>query len=159
MNEAMRINTLSLPYVPDHLKTQEMCKRAVEKDPYTLKFVPDHFKTQEMCKKVAEEYPWWLKDVPDHLKTREMCERAVEDDPWSLKFVPDWFVMQELIKIWHDHCGDDGKLIEWYEGYKKRKDQKAQIKKELMRIAWHPSRWWDWCVPEDQKKETVKLWV
>ena len=21
-----------------------------------------------------------------------------------------------------------------------------------MRIAWHPSRWWDWCVPEDEKK-------
>ena len=23
-----------------------------------------------------------------------------------------------------------------------------------MRIAWNPSRWWDWCVPEDEKKET-----
>ena len=22
-----------------------------------------------------------------------------------------------------------------------------------MPIAWHPSRWWDWCVPEDEKKE------
>ena len=22
-----------------------------------------------------------------------------------------------------------------------------------MPIAWHPSRWWDWCVPEDDKKK------
>ena len=35
--------------------------------------------------------------------------------------------------------------------------QKAQIKKELMPTVWHPSRWWDCCVPED-KKETEKLW-
>ena len=21
-----------------------------------------------------------------------------------------------------------------------------------MLIAWHPSRWWDWCVPDDKKK-------
>ena len=23
---------------------------------------------------------------------------------------------------------------------------------ELMTIAWHPSRWWDWCLDEDEKK-------
>ena len=27
-----------------------------------------------------------------------------------------------------------------------------------MPIAWHPSRYWDWCVPEDEKEETEKLW-
>ena len=21
-----------------------------------------------------------------------------------------------------------------------------------MLIAWHPSRWWDWCVPNDEKQ-------
>ena len=25
-----------------------------------------------------------------------------------------------------------------------------------MPVAWHPSRWWDWCMSEDQKKETEK---
>ena len=68
--------------------------------------------------------------------------------------VPGWFVMQELIKIWHD-----GETVEWYEGYKKLKAQKAKIKEELSPIAWHSSRWWDCCVPEDEKKETEKLWV
>ena len=32
------------------------------------------------------------------------------------------------------------------------------MKDELMPIAWHPSRWWDWFVSEDEKKETEKLW-
>ena len=37
-------------YVPDHLKTQEMCKIAIEKYQCTLKFVPDSFVTQEQIK-------------------------------------------------------------------------------------------------------------
>ena len=27
-------------------------------------------------------------------------------------------------------------------------------KEELLPIAWHPNRVMDWCVPEDEKKET-----
>ena len=99
--------------------------------------------------------------IPDHLKTREMCDAAVREDPWLLKYVPNWFVTQEQLKLWHDddyHC-DAKELNEWYEGHQKRKVQKAKIKEELMRIAWHPSRWWNWCVPEDEKKETEKLWT
>ena len=56
------------------------------------------------------------------------------------------------------YCNDN-KLIKCYEGHEKCKAQKAQIKDELMSIAWHPSRFWDWCVPEDEKKETDKLWA
>ena len=47
------------------------------------------------------------------------------------------------------HNNDD--FIKWYEGYQKRMVQKASIKKELMPIAWDPSRWWNWCIPEDEK--------
>ena len=65
---------------------------------------------------------------------------------------------QQLVKTWHDDNYDDNdEITEWYEGHQKRKTQKAQIKKELIPIAWHPSKWWDFCVPEDEKKETEKL--
>ena len=60
---------------------------------------------------------------------------------------------------WDDDDDDEDKFFEWYNGYKKREAQKAQIKKELMPIAWHPSRRWDWYMPEDEKKETEKLWA
>ena len=26
------------------------------------------------------------------------------------------------------------------------------LKDELLPIAWHPDRWWDWCVDEDEKR-------
>ena len=60
-----------------------------------------------------------------------MCNEAVEFDPSSLRFVSDCFVTQQQLKLWHD--SDDwfirwwynDRLIKWYDGYKKRKSQKA----------------------------------
>ena len=40
----------------------------------------------------------------------------------------------------------------------KQQAQKAKIKDELMSFVWHPSRLRTWCVPEDEKKQTEKLW-
>ena len=81
-------------------------------------------------------------DILDYLKTQKMWDKAVKDDPSSLRFVPDWFVTQEQIDVWYDdnYCYHDDELIEWYEGYKKRKAQKAKIKEELLPIAWYTSR-------------------
>ena len=77
-----------------------------------------------------------------------MCEEAVEDEPETTEHVPD---LQDF--------DDSAYLIRWRNAYQKCKAQKAQIKKELKPIAWHPSRWWDWCMPEDEKQETEKLWA
>ena len=68
------------------------------------------------------------------------------------------FVTQKQVDLWDDDKFFKRYKAEWYEGYKKRKAQKAQIKKELMPIAWHPSRWWDWCITKDEEKKTEKLW-
>ena len=57
----------------------------------------------------------------------------------------------------HWDCYDNEEFFEWCEGYKKRKAQKSQIKEELLPIAWHPSRYWDWYVSENEKNETEKL--
>ena len=88
-----------------------------------------------------------------------MCDDAVMRSLWLLIYVPDLFVTKELLKMWHgdnDYCNDD-EVIEWYDGYQKSKAQKAKIKEKLFPTAWHPSRWWDWCVSEDEKKVTEKL--
>ena len=61
-----------------------------------------------------------------------------------------------------DHWDDDedeDNFFEWHDGYKKRKAQKAKTKEELLPIAQHPSRYWDWCISEDEKKEPEKLWA
>ena len=52
-------------------------------------------------------------------------------------FVPDYFVWQP--EMWHKDCDDEEEVITWCNDYKQYKAQKAQIKKELMSNAWHPT--------------------
>ena len=128
-----------------------------------------------MCIKAVEIDPSFLQLVPDHLKMQYMCNEAVRDDSSSLQFVPDWFITQQQIDLWYDdkcfEWYDDGKdkfveftddgdnFFDWHDGYQKRKAQKAQKREELLPIAWHPSRHWDWFMSEDDKKEIGKLWA
>ena len=86
-----------------------------------------------------------------------MCNEAVQSDLWLLEYVPDQFVTQEM---WHEEeFDDDDELITWRDAYEQHKAQKAKIKEELMPVAWHPDRWWNWCVPEDEKKEREKYFA
>ena len=128
-----------------------MCNEAVEKRPWMLEYVPDQYKTQKMCNKAVQSEPWMLEHVPDQYKTQKMCNEAVKSDPWMLEYVPDWFVTLE--EMWHEDFDDDDVVITLRDAYIKRKIQKARIKEELMPVAWHPYRWWNWCVTEDKKKE------
>ena len=50
-------------------------------------------------------------------------------------------------------------FFKWYDRYKKRKAQKASIKEELLPITWHPPKYWDWCMSEDEKRGTDTLWA
>ena len=92
---------------------------------------------------------------------QKMCNDVEQRASYSLRFVPDWFVTQEQLEIWND--GDDycigDEIIEWYKRYKKLRAQKAKIKEELLLIAWHPSRWWELCMSEDEKSDAEKLWA
>ena len=116
-----------------------MCDKVVKEDPGILWPVPDWYKTQETCDKTVEESRGLLEYSPDQYKTQEMGDNAVEEDLCLLEYVPDWLVWQEQIDLWCDDNDyyDDDVLIEWYEGYQKRKIKKAKIKEELLPIAWH----------------------
>ena len=153
-NETVAQFSYALRYVPEHLKTQQMCNEAVSNNPAVFFLAPDHLKTQEMCNEVLEVDPWSLYNVPDHLKTQKMCDKAIKDDPSSVQFVPDWFVARIPIGVWYDddYWYHDDDMIEWHDEYKKLKAQKTSIKEELRSITWHPSRYWDWCMSEDEKR-------
>ena len=140
--------------IPDNLKTQEMRNEAMCVEPYSSAFVPNCFNTQKMCDKAIEIDPFTLWYVSDNLKTQEMCIREFEVGLGLLKFVDDWFVTQQQINIWcdDDEYRDDDGLIEWYNGYQKRKAQKTKVKEELLPISWHPNRVMEWCISEDEKK-------
>ena len=51
------------------------------------------------------------------------------------------------------------RLLAWHNKFEKRKACKKDIRKELMPAACHPSRWWDWCLPEDWKKEIEPIFT
>ena len=55
--------TSGLFFIPDHLKTQEMCNKKVDIKPRFLALAPDRLKTQEMCNKVVRREPFTLKHV------------------------------------------------------------------------------------------------
>ena len=39
------------------------------------------------------------------------------------------------------------RLLAWHVKFEKHKALKR------MPVAWHPTRWWDWCLPEDEEKK------
>ena len=110
-----------------------MCNEAMRIEPYSLPFVPDCFKTQEICNKAIDIDSFVLWHILDNLKTQVMCVKAGEAGLGLLAYVPDWFVTHQQIKVWHDdeeYCDHD-EFIKWYNGYQKRRTQKAKAKKEL----------------------------
>ena len=51
------------------------------------------------------------------------------------------------------------RLLACHAKFEKRKALKKEISEELMLRAWHPNRWWDWCISEDEKKEIDPMFI
>ena len=43
--------------------------------------------------------------------------------------------------------------------FEKRKELKKELSEELMLVAWHSNRWWDWCMSEEKKKEIDPMFI
>ena len=41
----------------------------------------------------------------------------------------------------------------WHNRFKQKKACEKEISEQLMPVAWHPTKWWDWCISKDEKKE------
>ena len=44
------------------------------------------------------------------------------------------------------------KLSAWHVKFEKPQTLEKDLNEELMPIAWHPKRWWNFCVSKDEKK-------
>ena len=44
------------------------------------------------------------------------------------------------------------RLLAWHSKFKKRKKLQKMISEELIPVAWHPNRWWNFCVSKNKKK-------
>ena len=43
--------------------------------------------------------------------------------------------------------------------FEKRKALKKETNEEMMLVAWHPNRWWNFCIPEDETKEIEPIFL
>jgi hypothetical protein len=85
---AVERNETALLHVPENLKTPELCKIAVEQCGSALDYVPEALKTPELCMIAVENYGVALEHVPETLKTSDLCKIAVENEGYALEYVP-----------------------------------------------------------------------
>ena len=45
------------------------------------------------------------------------------------------------------------RLMAWHNKLKQCNAFRKDLSKELMPAAWHPTRCWDWCLSQDEKKK------
>ena len=69
--------------------------RAVERNGFMLKYVPEELRTKELCEIAVEKNGFALQYVPENLKTFELCEIALAQgylaDELLEAFVPEEF--------------------------------------------------------------------
>ena len=154
--------------VPNRYKTQDICVRLAPEDPFMLIYCP-------VCDEAAGEGLAILKFIIDCFVTSEIIEKfhdallayddilLFDEDFSKVTFLLiRWvFLVQHLDKTDLDNDNSFYKndpdtfvrFLVWRNKFEKRKALKKDVSKELMSVAWHPTRWWDWCISEDQKKE------
>ena len=51
------------------------------------------------------------------------------------------------------------RLLAWHIKFEKRKALKKELNEKLIPIVWHPKRWWNFCLSEDEKKEVEPIFI
>lgn len=101
------VNGYFLKYVPEEIKTKDLCLEAVKKFPHSIEHIPKKFITSEFYLEIAKENGDILKRVPSEMISEQMCIEAVRNNEYSIKYVPEEFktsdVYLELVK--HKYTG------------------------------------------------------
>ena len=63
-----------------------------------------------------------------------------------------------IVSLLRGRLGFDDVYEELFWYHHKHKFSK-KIYEEMLPIAWHPDRFWNWCFDEDEKRVAEKLWV
>jgi len=105
---ALMQNGWTLKWVPEHLRTEELCEIAVERTGVALLFVPESLRNEELCRMAVTQEGIALEYVPEKLCTLEICEIAVEKNGMSLGYVPIDFQTPELCRI---AVGQNGRAL------------------------------------------------
>ena len=72
--------------------------------------------------------------------------------------VADQFGQVEIVKLLRGWSGWEGIHDELFRYHHKRKFYKKLYYDDLLPVAWHPDRFFDWCLDEDEKRGLEQMW-
>jgi len=90
---------LALQFVPQELKTKDLCILALTKGGWPLQWIPQKLKTEELCTLAVTQHGWALQFVPEELKTLELCMIAVAKESNVLQHVPQDLKLEVVLKV------------------------------------------------------------
>ena len=165
----------------DQYKTQVMCDRAVSADPFLIVYCPGKYIIQKMCDEAVDDSLATLKLIPDWFVASKMIKKiftALYADENILYFNEDsgsvvyncsemgmYNIDLNNINLDNDFDEDDSdtiiliRLLAQHIKFEKCKALEKELCEESMCVAWHPNRWWNWCVSEDEKKEIDPIFI
>ena len=170
--------------VPDQYKIQEMCDKIASDHPFKLKYCHDRYKTQEMCNKAIDDFLPALKFVPDWFITSKMTKKLLAalyterninilyinagsgDSVFSFNRIGIFSIDLSNINLDDTNFDADDpetfihiRLLAWHIKFESHKALKIELNDELMLLAWHPRRWWNFCMAEDETKEIEPMFM
>lgn len=89
----------ALFHVPYAMMTPEICMAAVQQNGYALNFVPEDLTTPELCWAAIRQEGHALEYVPEHFRIPELCLASVQQSGYALQFVPEDLKTPELCLV------------------------------------------------------------
>jgi hypothetical protein len=94
---AVKQNGLALYYVPDELRTKELCELAIQQDGEALQYVPDKLRTKELCELAVKQNSIAFQFVID--KFKDGLQHYVKNKIFELPMEKYQDVFQEIKTI------------------------------------------------------------
>ena len=118
-----------------------------------------HIEIVKLCKEWgATKFDWAMRNAAEngHIEIVKLCkEYGATDFKTAITMAAERGHI-EIVKVLRGFYGFDVVHDDLLQYHHKRQFY-AKIDNELLPIAWHPDRFWDWCMPEDEKKEISKI--
>jgi hypothetical protein len=88
-----------LEFIPEKLRTHDICKAVVQNGGYDLEYVPEIHRTYEICMIAVKHDGTAIEYVPEIHRTYEICMIAVKHDGTALEYVPEIHRTIELCMV------------------------------------------------------------
>ena len=94
----------ALEFIPEHLRTRELCELAMKQDSRAFAFVPKEKRTPELCLLAVKQDGYVLEDVPkEYFQDRDFCLAMVKTCGIALAQAPAHLIDQSFFDTILDH--------------------------------------------------------